>query len=172
MTKGRFPDQPVITQHGVRAVVKWFNPTKGFGFVQLSEGEADAFMHASVLQQMGHDNLPGGTVIVCDIAEGRRGQQVAAIVRIEDIPEEPPQPPMTDADQVDGQVKFFNADKGYGFVVPDEGNKDVFVSARVLERSGLSALAPNQRVRMMVRVGQRGPVAERVESLDTETPDL
>lgn len=150
--------------------MKWYNPTKGFGFVQLGEDQADAFMHASVLEQLGHDNLPGGTTLICDIAEGRRGHQVAAIIRIEDIPEEPERPPAGDTEPAEGQVKFYNVDKGYGFVVPDAGSKDVFVSARVLERSGLSGLAPNQRVRMMVRMGQRGPVAESVESLETESP--
>jgi CspA family cold shock protein len=62
-------------------------------------------------------------------------------------------------------VKFFDAAKGYGFIVPDEGNSDVFVSGRVLHRAGISALQPETRVRMTTRMGDKGPMAESVEIL-------
>jgi CspA family cold shock protein len=48
-------------------------------------------------------------------------------------------------------------------VIPDNGGKDVFVSGRTLERFGLPALQPNQRVRLQTRMGQKGPMAEHVE---------
>ena len=48
-------------------------------------------------------------------------------------------------------------------MVPDVGGKDVFVSARVLARSGIQSLAPDQRVRMMTRMGHKGPMADSVE---------
>ena len=50
-------------------------------------------------------------------------------------------------------MKFFDAGKGYGFITPDDGTKDVFVSARTLGRIGLTALENNQRVRILVRMG-------------------
>ena len=59
-------------------------------------------------------------------------------------------------------VKFYNAAKGYGFVVSDEGGPDVFVHASVLNRSGLAALEPGQRVSVMVEHGARGPQAKDV----------
>ena len=64
---------------------------------------------------------------------------------------------------VEGRVKFFNVEKGFGFVIPDNGGKDVFVSGRTLERFGIGALEPNQRVRLQTRMGQKGPMAEHVE---------
>jgi CspA family cold shock protein len=60
-------------------------------------------------------------------------------------------------------VKFFDAAKGYGFITPDDGGKDVFVSARTLGRVGLTTLENNQRVKMLVRQGQKGPMADQVE---------
>jgi CspA family cold shock protein len=66
---------------------------------------------------------------------------------------------------IEGTVKFFNTEKGFGFVIPDNGGKDIFVSGRTLERYGLSALQPNQRVRLHTRMGQKGPMAEQVELL-------
>ena len=82
MMKGSDFDQPVISHQEITAVVKWFNPIKGFGFVQPSDGSPDAFLHISVVEQTGHRDLPEGTKIVCDIAEGRKGPQVAAITRV------------------------------------------------------------------------------------------
>ncbi|HKY95653.1 MAG TPA: cold-shock protein, partial [Kiloniellales bacterium] len=71
-------------------------------------------------------------------------------------------PPAT---SVQGTVKFFDAAKGYGFITPDDGGKDVFVSARTLGRVGLTTLENNQRVKMLVRMGQKGPMADSVELL-------
>ena len=64
---------------------------------------------------------------------------------------------------VDGSVKFYNAEKGYGFIAPDDGTPDVFVSGRVLERLGIPPLESNQRVRVSAREGQKGLVASSVE---------
>ena len=74
---------PEVTRAGVTAVVKWFNPFKGFGFVQLEDGSPDAFLHISVLSPTGHQDLPDGATIVCDITEGQRGLQVASISSID-----------------------------------------------------------------------------------------
>ncbi|MGH6919195.1 MAG: cold-shock protein, partial [Geminicoccaceae bacterium] len=167
----------------VSALVKWYNPTKGFGFVQPEDGSPDAFLHASLVAQSGHDDLPEGTALVCDIAEGPRGPQVAAISSVEPPSEpvmrsRPPRRPggfggggggyaanAGDGDVVEGVVKFFNNEKGFGFIIPDDGGKDVFISARTLTRAGIDSLEAQQRVRVTTRLGQKGPMAERVELL-------
>ena len=64
-----------------------------------------------------------------------------------------------------GTVKFFNAQKGFGFITPDEGGKDVFVHVTAVERSGVGPLAENQRVRMKVQQGQKGLEAVSIETL-------
>jgi CspA family cold shock protein len=189
MMDNRDYDQPDITHREITAVVKWFNPTKGFGFVQPSDGSPDAFMHVSVVTRSGIRHLPEGATIVCDLCAGPKGPQVAEVHRIEDMPEAPPprggygggggygaghggdrggdrggdHGASGPASEIEGTVKFYNRDKGFGFVVPDDGSKDVFVSARILERAGLQNLGPEQRVRMMVRSGQKGPMADSVE---------
>ena len=163
MTHDQFHDQQEITHHEITAVVKWFNPTKGFGFVQPTDGSPDAFMHVSVVERSGHNTLPQGATIVCDLCSGQKGPQVAAVHRVESMPEAPPHDEGGEASEVDGTVKFYNGEKGFGFVVPDGGGKDVFVSARVLERAGIRDLEPDQRLRMMTRMGQKGPMADSVE---------
>jgi CspA family cold shock protein len=65
-----------------------------------------------------------------------------------------------------GSVKWYNAEKGFGFVAADRGGKDVFVHATTLDRSGLSELPEGQRVRMQISQGQKGPEARSIELLD------
>jgi len=190
----RPPQSPQITRRAVNATVKWYNPTKGFGFVTLSDGSPDAFLHASVVQAYGHDSLADGTTIVCDLSQGNKGPQVASIHSVDTstaTPRRPgggagaggfggggygdsPRPPrrtgggMGGFDQgpseiIEGTVKFFSSDKGFGFVTPDGGGKDVFVHVTALERSGVRTLAPEQRVRLHCSMGHKGPQANKVE---------
>src|SRR3954469_22096460 len=65
-----------------RALVKWFNVTKGFGFVAPVDGTPDAFLHISVLNRAGLQELSDGTEIVCNISQGPKGPQVTRIVEV------------------------------------------------------------------------------------------
>ncbi|MDE1147394.1 MAG: cold-shock protein [Azospirillaceae bacterium] len=191
MYERRSPQSPQITRRGVNATVKWYNPTKGFGFVTLSDGSPDAFLHASVVQAFGHDSLADGTTITCDLSQGQKGPQVAAIHSVDESTAAPAGAGRRDSfggpaprrsaggwdqggssssssgptETIEGTVKFYSADKGFGFVTPDGGGKDVFVHITALERSGVRALAPEQRVRLTTSMGQKGPQANRVEVL-------
>ena len=177
---------PALTQSSARATVKWFNPTKGFGFVTPDDGSPDAFLHISAVQAAGHDALPEGATIICDLSHGPKGPQVASIVSVDTTTavrstrggSRDSQPAGghsargwtsyedgADASTVDGTVKWFNIDKGFGFVAPSGGGKDVFVHRSALERSGLKGLADGEPVRLTVRQGQKGPEAIRVEVL-------
>ena len=62
-----------------------------------------------------------------------------------------------------GTVKWFNAEKGFGFIAQDGGGQDVFVHIKAVERSGLQGLNDGQRVRISVRQGEKGPEAVSVE---------
>lgn len=58
-----------------------------------------------------------------------------------------------------GTVKFFNATRGYGFIRPDDGSKDVFVHVSAVERSGLGQLVEGQKVSFEIQSDARGPKA-------------
>ena len=62
----------------------------------------------------------------------------------------------------EGTVKWFNADKGYGFIAPDDGSADVFVHFSAIQADGYRSLQENQRVEFSVGQGTRGPQAEQV----------
>jgi CspA family cold shock protein len=61
-----------------------------------------------------------------------------------------------------GTVKWFNAEKGFGFIARDDGGKDVFVHISALERSGLTSLGEGQHVVVDVVEGRKGPEASRI----------
>jgi cold shock protein len=64
-----------------------------------------------------------------------------------------------------GTVKWFNADKGYGFIAPDDGTPDVFVHHSAIETDGYRGLQDNQRVEFTVTRGDKGPRAEQVRPI-------
>ena len=153
-----------------KGTVKWFNPTKGFGFITLEDGQ-DAFCHASALTGLGSPNLPQGATVMCDVQQGPRGLQVANVRSVdlstaEAQPMRGPRPPRERGPagpMGDGKVKFFNEQKGFGFVVPDDGRADVYIHASALRRSGISTLAPDQRIRFSTRQGMKGVEVDRIE---------
>jgi len=64
-----------------------------------------------------------------------------------------------------GTVKWFNADKGYGFIAPDDGSGDVFVHHSAIQADGYRTLQENQRVEYTTAQGPKGPQAEQVQPL-------
>ncbi len=163
-------NRPTVDQSNVSATVKWFNATKGFGFVSPVDGSADAFLHVSALERAGVSEVGEGASIICDLGPGQRGPQVVTVHSVDMTTAQPRRPaPRTDAPRsepgpaVEGRVKFFSADKGFGFIAVDDGGKDVFVHIRALEKSGLRSLEPDQRVRLTITQGQKGPQAETVD---------
>ena len=153
----------------VRATVKWYNPDKGFGFVGLASG-GDAFLHVSVVERSGNSTVPPGATLEVRIGPGQKGQQVTEILSVDTStaaqeparrprPERPQAPPDQASVEEFGTVKFYAAEKGFGFIVRDRGGKDIFVHASALNRAGISELAEGQRVAVDMVEGGKGPEA-------------
>ncbi|MDR3519007.1 MAG: cold shock domain-containing protein [Azospirillaceae bacterium] len=159
-----------------RALVKWFNVTKGFGFVAPVDGTPDAFLHISVLNRAGLQEISDGTEILCTITQGAKGPQVIRIVevigggttaprtsyrdaagpgaRVDSAPESPA--PTGPEVEMPGTVKWFKVDKGFGFITTDDGGKDVFIHKSVLRRCHIEQLEAGQRVQMRVQDAPKG----------------
>ncbi len=138
--------------------VKWYNPEKGFGFVALEDG-TDVFLHGSVLARGGFSINPGDTVRV-GVGKGVKGQQVTEILEVKATANQAERPTST-AGSVRGVVKWWNEQKGFGFVTPDVGTKDIFVRASIAARSSLN-LQQGVRVKVKIRQGAKGPEAAEI----------
>lgn len=157
----------------VEAVVKWFNLTKGFGFVAPLDNSPDAFMHVSVLTRAGLQQVAEGTKLLVQIGQGPKGRQVLHIMQVLGVSEIPAAPhqqraqaPAGPTEELTGVVKWFKADKGFGFVAPDDGGKDVFIHKSVVLRAGRQQLESGERLRMVVHTASKGREAVSVEVID------
>lgn len=159
------------TKSGVTAKVKWFNPAKGFGFVAPTDGSPDAFLHVSIVQRAGLRTLRQGATLICDLGDGPRGLQVSNIERVDESTIVDDLPPSDGSEViVEGEIKFFAPDKGYGFGVPMGGGTDIFIGIGALQRSNLDRLESGQKVRMYTQPGKRGPMATRIDVLSGPPP--
>jgi CspA family cold shock protein len=158
----------------VRATVKWYNPEKGFGFAEMSDGSGDVFLHASALQATGHQVVSPGATLEVVVRQGQKGREVGQVVSVDESsaaqprPRETygsrPSPQRSTRPQVDlssavemvGTVKWYNPEKGFGFIAPQTGGKDIFVHATALERAGMTPLQEGQAVRVRVVQGAKG----------------
>lgn len=171
--------------------MKWFNPEKGFGFVALSDGSGDAFLHANTLNQAGHNAVSPGASLRVRIGQGQKGRQVSEVLSVDESTATPsagrgagmggaPRPagggygggmgggaprrgaPSGPSVEMQGTVKWYNATKGFGFVAPLEGGKDVFVHASALQRANVMQLNEGQTIWMDVVQGAKGPEAASI----------
>jgi CspA family cold shock protein len=153
----------------ITATVSWYNSEKGFGFVQLADGSGDAFLHVSALERSGSASVLPGSILQVRAAPGQKGLQVSEVLSVDSStalqepprrprPERPAYMPSEQATTEElGTVKFYAAEKGFGFINRDGGGKDAFVHATALNRAGIPELVEGQRVEMTVREGHKGP---------------
>ncbi len=146
--------------------LKWFNGPKGFGFVVPEDRpDVDAFLHITTLQRAGIRVLGDGACLLCYIQYGSKGALVSEVLELAEPGTAPRSIPSggmagpdasVSAQKMDGTVKWYNSEKEFGFVVPDDGGKDVFVHKTCLQRNRLKLLEPGQRVRMTFRSVPKG----------------
>ena len=162
-----------------QAKVKWFNGEKGFGFVELTDGSGEAFLHISIVEGAGHSALEPGTTLTVRVGQGAKGPQITEITNVDTSTAEPArgggarfgggggggggggrgprsfERPTGPVEEVEGQVKWYDPKKGFGFVAVD-GSKDVFIHRSVLAREGINELMEGQRIHMKVVPGAKG----------------
>ncbi len=144
--------------------MKWFNEQKGYGFVELPDGQGDAFLHINILQAIGRETLPPGAKVRVIVGSGPKGPQVASVLEVDasDIPLRPSRgsparpargprrPDPSTAIPLNGTVKWFDEGRGFGFVAGEDGGKDIFIHISTLSAAGLRQLAEGQPVNMRV----------------------
>ena len=163
----------------VHGRVKWFDPTKGFGFIVSDEAQTDVLLHANVLRNFGQGSVADGAGITVRVQKTQRGVQAVEVLKIEP-PEGVVFPLGDEAGQMDSadilalplepaRVKWFDKGKGFGFANVFGRNEDVFVHVEVLRVSGFADLAAGEAVALRIVEGKRGRMAVQVVSWEAAT---
>ena len=146
---------PADEQDHHQGRVKWFSEKRGYGFIQI--GDEEVFIHRSTLLAFGIAKLQNDDIVTVSLTVSDRGHIVDTLFGVE----RPPIPPELMADtaedgEVLAEVKFFNNHKGYGFIVTDGIDEDIFIHFRIIEKNGFSALEQGQKLLVRLEDGDRG----------------
>ena len=158
-------------------------PSKGYGFVVLSDGSGDPFLHASALAGIGVTNLQPGETLEFRVTLGQRGPQVTEVISVDRSTAAPARPrrelrvatrptAFGGARPGDGNGEVYNSTKGFGFMVLDGRGKEVFVHSSALKRAGITRLNERQRVFVGVAEGRKGLEALSVQVISSGSDNV
>ncbi len=161
----------------VRGQVKWFDPTKGFGFILADDGGPDILLHANVLRNFGQSSIADGATVEISVLETDRGLQAVEVMSVippasaaadgqvgeaPDLPED-----WQDMELEPARIKWFDKSKGFGFANVFGSAEDVFIHVETLRQSGLADLQAGEAICLAAEDGKRGRMAVLVRTWDS-----
>jgi CspA family cold shock protein len=164
-------DEAPVDLVEVAGAIKWFDASKGYGFIVPDSGAPDVLLHVTCLRRDGFQTAYEGARIVVEAVNRPKGMQAFRVLRMDDTTAvRPPQTvpsrthvnvtPTSGLERV--TVKWFNRMRGYGFLTRGDGTEDIFVHMETLRRYGLAELRPGQVVFVRYGDGPKGLMAAEI----------
>ncbi|MDP2357487.1 MAG: cold-shock protein [Beijerinckiaceae bacterium] len=163
----------------VSGFIKWFDVSKGYGFIVPDDGGSDVLLHVTILKRDGYQTAAEGARVVCEAHKRSKGLQVFRLLSMDEStathPAQLPAPrthvhvtPTSGFEIV--IVKWFNRIRGFGFLTRGEGTEDIFVHMETLRRYGIAELRPGESVLVRFGNGDKGLMASEVRPLEAALP--